>query len=246
MKERKLIYIEPSGERRYLGGVREAAQKLGVSVASVYRNKNVVEIPDIWVVRSEKKMVCCYRDSRGAFREIGTDIFVRATGAAKNVTRALYDMPEIPTAKIDELTRGKRIEGGYVWADGTVVGKTGKPLKVQKDGSVLVAGKRKKVDRIVAEAFLPEVPDAVRVEHRDGDKRNNAAGNLKWSVLPEKHKGAMPVSRSTPSGKNMKVFRSVREAAKDRGVSVQMIYQFIWGRKRDCQDYIWSYWYESD
>lgn len=239
-KSRKLVYVEPSGERRFLGGVKEAAEKLGVSVSSIYKSKKVMEVPALWAVKSGNRIVVCLRDPNGSYRELGTEKLVRATGMAKDVTEALYELHGENAVRGGEATRVKRIEGGYVWADGTVVGRNGKILSVQDDGSVCIGGRRVQVDRLVAEAFLPVKEGCRFVKHKDGNKKNCCAENLEWSEEGGK-RSAMAVIRSRIDGRNAKVFASVREAAEDRGVSTQAIYRFIAGSLKDQEDYIWQY-----
>lgn len=239
-KKSQIGVVEPSGERRFLGGVKEAAEKLGVSVSSIYKSKKVMEVPALWAVKSGNRIVVCLRDPNGSYRELGTEKLVRATGMAKDVTEALYELHGENAVRGGEATRVKRIEGGYVWADGTVVGRNGKILSVQDDGSVCIGGRRVQVDRLVAEAFLPVKEGCRFVKHKDGNKKNCCAENLEWSEEGGK-RSAMAVIRSRIDGRNAKVFASVREAAEDRGVSTQAIYRFIAGSLKDQEDYIWQY-----
>lgn len=70
---------------------------------------------------------------------------------------------------------------------------TGKPLKpwTDKKGylSVSLYGERRRknmlVHRAVASAFLPNPLGLPEVNHKDGNSKNNAAGNLEWCTRQE-------------------------------------------------------------
>ena len=59
--------------------------------------------------------------------------------------------------------------------------KTGQVLTSLNDGRSCSA----RVDRLVAEAFLPNEDDKEHVLHVDGDKANCAASNLRWATIEE-------------------------------------------------------------
>lgn len=48
-------------------------------------------------------------------------------------------------------------------------------------------GRREKrfIHRLVAEAWIPRLDHQVQVNHKDGDKQNNAAINLEWCTCAE-------------------------------------------------------------
>ena len=50
---------------------------------------------------------------------------------------------------------------------------------------VNLAGKRRQVHRLVAEAFLPDFLDKPQVNHKDGNKQNNHISNLEMATSSE-------------------------------------------------------------
>jgi hypothetical protein len=76
--------------------------------------------------------------------------------------------------------------GYFVYEDGRVQSPSGKFLKAQVIDSrgymrVWPACKPVRLHRLVAELFVPNPLGLPEVNHLDGDKQNNAAGNLAWS-----------------------------------------------------------------
>jgi hypothetical protein len=70
---------------------------------------------------------------------------------------------------------------------------TGKHLTktpVEKGGylTVTIGGKRRKVHRLVAVAFIPNPNNLPQVHHKDNDVVNNAASNLEWICNAENNK----------------------------------------------------------
>lgn len=237
------MFTNALGETIFLGTVERAASVLKVSKSTVCSGRAkggvITEVNQVFAVRSEDAIELCRRDRNGRFWKIGTrPVMVEPTGKVKDVTEALYDVvgEEVETVPAD--ARFREVDGYTVGDCGVVMSPAGKPLRMQKDGSVTMHGKRRRVDRLVAEAFIGPGWDGAVVVHKDGDPRNCSWFNLRWAG---KKVGGACVMRDRPDGKDRKVFRSVREAAEDRGVSPSMIYQFISGRKRDCQGYIWSF-----
>jgi hypothetical protein len=76
--------------------------------------------------------------------------------------------------------------------DGTVIGRVGHLLKPNDDGAgylkmvMCLPGNRRKtvrVHRLVCEAFHGPPPSPAHlVAHRDGNRQNNRAGNLRWAT----------------------------------------------------------------
>jgi hypothetical protein len=49
------------------------------------------------------------------------------------------------------------------------------------------------VHRLVASAFVPNPSNKPTVNHKDGDRRNNAASNLEWMTIMENNRHSIEV-----------------------------------------------------
>lgn len=66
------------------------------------------------------------------------------------------------------------------------------------------SGRRQRVlvHQLVAEAFVPKPPGKDIVNHKDGDKRNNAAENLEWHTLRDNNRHARDTGLQRQHGEN--------------------------------------------
>lgn len=234
----KMLLFKPeSGENRLFRSQKSASEALGMGLAKIKNDPRFCVVEAIYAVKTSRRYCICRKDDEGRFWELLSNETVFGD-AVKEISESMY------TGRSVKRGHGKccRLKGGgAVFSDGTVVGKLGEVLEPGKDGKVRVDGKMKKVADLVAEAFLEcKLPGMDYVRHKDGDKGNNRVENLEWSFEPEEREVAM-VRRSEADGRNPRVFRSVKAAAADRGVSVQAIYQFAHGNKKDSKGYIWSF-----
>lgn len=64
----------------------------------------------------------------------------------------------------------------------------------------LTSGKQKncRVNRLVAQAFIPNPAGLPEVNHKDGNKDNNSADNLEWSTRSANMRHAFATNLMTP------------------------------------------------
>lgn len=105
-----------------------------------------------------------------------------------------------------------------------------KPLKA-KSGYCIVClckdGKQetKYVHRLVALAFLPNPQNLPQVNHKDENKANNSLNNLEWCSIQynQEYSNAKKVLQYNLSGKLVRKYKSISNAAKETGYNESMI-----------------------
>lgn len=141
--------------------------------------------------------------------------------------------------------------------------RTGLILKPRKrpDGylDIDICGKRGKIHRLVAKAFIPNPDNKPEVNHIDENKQNNNINNLNWMTHIENmnwgtaiarmlsnqdHINNMEKRRVAVVGKdidgNQHFFKSVHEAARETKVYQGNISACINGRRKTAGGYIWE------
>jgi hypothetical protein len=110
-------------------------------------------------------------------------------------------------------------------------------------------GERKKVHRLVAQAFIPNPQKKKTVNHKDGNPENNCVGNLEWATQKENNLHCInilknrfkPVASYNKSGNLVKQYESVTEAANDVGAQKTNIVKACRGHIKSCAGLVWRY-----
>lgn len=130
-----------------------------------------------------------------------------------------------------------------------------KPTK--KDGydtvTLCVNGKRRylSVHRLVAQAFIPNPENKPCIDHKDGNRDNNNADNLRWCTVKENN--SYPIVLQRKSGVNSpcsipivcvelkRIFFGSVEAAKILSLSQSHITEAAKGKQKTAGGYHWRY-----
>ena len=160
------------------------------------------------------------------------------------------------TGKVRSLDRYTKTWNGEVFKKGVI-----KTLKEDKDGyhKVWLSRNSKKkpffVHRLVARAFIENTSKLPVVNHIDGDKKNNNVTNLEWCTISQKTKHAFDIGLRKANDGGMsravfsiseadgsfKAYRSISDAARKTGISIQTISYCVNGRQRKARGFYWAF-----
>lgn len=145
--------------------------------------------------------------------------------------------PEIDKIEVSSFGRVRSAKGLYY---GINPGKDGYMRVCFRVNGKVVS---KLVHRLVAETFIKNPNNLQGVNHKDGDKTNNKAGNLKWCYSSYESKVSSAGSKGVPvlalnlSTLEVSKFPSQNEAGKFLGIDRINIINVIKGRQKTASGY---------
>lgn len=135
------------------------------------------------------------------------------------------------------------IGGKYEVSDRGIVYSDGMPLAAIGGVGVNLGGKRVKICELVAKAFLDGGGEGMYVRHKNGDVRDNRVENLEWSEEKEERRGRKSVERIVRAvrkdGDPVGIWRSVKDASRESGVSEYAIRSALRGERKSAGGLLW-------
>lgn len=157
--------------------------------------------------------------------------------------------------------------------DGTILDSQGKKRPTRDRNGYLCVSlktdsgwKNFSVHRLIAQCFLPNPDNKPCVNHKDGNKHNNAVSNLEWCTYSENEKHSYDVLGKKMSMSHMRkiialhvekvsksvcqiddngdvlcVFKSQSEASRKTGISQGNISECCNGRRSHAGGYVWEF-----
>lgn len=108
-----------------------------------------------------------------------------------------------------------------------------------KDGRMY----RKRVNRLVAEAFIPNPDDLPQVNHKDENKLNNCVDNLEWCTAQYNvdYSKSKEVWQYTKDNKLVSKWKSINYAGRSTNIDIGNIHKSCIGERKSAGGYIWKY-----
>ena len=152
----------------------------------------------------------------------------------------------IPRTEKDSMGRRHRTNGGI------------RKLTLSPSGYLVVnlwkdhKGSHKRVNRLVAEAFIPNPNNYDVVNHKDEDKINNHVYNLEWMTNADNLRYGTRTERAATSnqkdviqmsaeGEVIAEYHSIKEASEKTGINKAGIAMNCRGERKKAGGFIWKF-----
>ena len=118
-------------------------------------------------------------------------------------------------------------------------------VNLSKNGKV----KHFRVNRLVAQAYIPNPEDKPEVDHKDLDIKNNKVSNLRWATSSENkqnmRKGIKRNHSKILCVETGHIYKSQAEAARQTGIHPYCINCCVNGQQKTAGGYHWVRYYED-
>ena len=155
----------------------------------------------------------------------------------------LYEVSNIGTVRsVDRMV--KHSKGGFRLYKGSILTPT-----LNADGYETVhlskfnVSGTKRVNRLVAEAFIPNPNNLPTVNHKDENKLNNSVENLEWMSVSDnvKYSVCKPINQMNINGEFIRTWKSASEVNKELNFNTSNILRCCKGLRKSAHGYKWCY-----
>lgn len=109
--------------------------------------------------------------------------------------------------------------------------------------SKLNVSEMKRVNRLVAEAFIPNPMNLATVNHKDENKLNDTVENLEWMSVSDniKYSVCKPINQMNINGEFIRTWKSASEVNKELNFNTSNILRCCKGLRKSAHGYKWCY-----